>query len=405
MTLSSTLMRPSGFTTWNVLPMPRWQILCVGSRWISCPLKMTRPEVGRWYALIMLNVVVLPDPLGPMRPRISPFSTWKETPLTAARPPKYLTSFSTWKYATRLSLSSGGGFGSEDGIPDFRPVSHDPVGQHEDHHDHQDSEPENVRAGDRLRDRNNGAGSGNRPQILEEAEEPGTEQFLDRHHDECPHHRAVDRPHTPDDPHEDRHDGDVVEGKHHVGIDEAHVVHVEGARHPRPERRDGQREHLVVMGIDPEAFRGALVLQDGDEVVPGLGVDDPLDAGHGGDRHPQGDVIVGDLRHEGGHDQDADHPPGEPFRDGRAVPHDLVERQGGQGEVGPPHPETDPAERQADGNGCEPPEGESPPGGDVEMDGKEARGVRARSEKGGIPDGDMTGITRGVVSSRSQGPR
>src|SRR4030065_1989385 len=231
---SSTLIRPSGFTTWNVLPIPSRQILCVGSRWISCPLKRTRPEGGRWYALIMLNVVVLPDPLGPMRPRISPFSTWKETPLTAARQPKYLTSFSTWKYATRLSLRSGGGFGSEDGIPDFRPVSHDPVGQHEDHHDHQDAEPENVRAGDRLRDLHDGAGSGNLPQKLEEAEEPGTEQFLDRHHDEGADRRAVDRPHPPDDPAQDGHDGDVVEGKHHVGIDEAHVVHVEGSRHPRP---------------------------------------------------------------------------------------------------------------------------------------------------------------------------
>src|SRR5512134_4096040 len=130
----------------------------------------------------MLNVVVLPDPLGPMRPRISPCSTWKETPLTAARPPKYLTSFSTWKKATRLSLS--GGFGSEEGIPDFRPVSHDPVGQHEDHDDHEDAEPENVRAGDRLRDRFDGTGPGSPPQKREQAEESGTEQLLDRHHDE-----------------------------------------------------------------------------------------------------------------------------------------------------------------------------------------------------------------------------
>src|SRR3972149_10950774 len=182
---------------------------------------MTRPEAGRWEALIMWSVVVLPDPLGPMRPRISPFSTWKETPLTAASPPKFLTSFSTWKYATRLSLRLGGRFGPEEGIPDFRPVSHDPVGQNEDHHDHQDSEPENVRAGDRLRDLPDGAGSGGLRPKLEEAEEPGTEQFLDRHHDECPHHRAVDRPHPPRHPHPERHDGYVVEGKHHAGGDEA----------------------------------------------------------------------------------------------------------------------------------------------------------------------------------------
>src|SRR3989304_3280284 len=178
---------------------------------------MTQPEVGRWYALIMLNVVVLPDPLGPTRPKISDFPTWKETPLTAASPPKYLTSFSTWKYATRLSLRSGGGFGPEEGIPDFRPVSHNPVGQNEDHHDHQDSDPENVRAGDRLRDLPDGAGSGGLRQKLEEAEEPGTEQFLDRHHDECPHHRAVDRPHPPAPPPEASPEGGVGGGGRTTG--------------------------------------------------------------------------------------------------------------------------------------------------------------------------------------------
>jgi len=38
MTLSRTLMRPSGFTTWKVLPTPSLQIRWVGSRWISRPL-------------------------------------------------------------------------------------------------------------------------------------------------------------------------------------------------------------------------------------------------------------------------------------------------------------------------------------------------------------------------------
>src|SRR3989304_1352020 len=127
MTLSRTLILPRGFPTWNVLPIPSRQILCVGSRWISCPLKRTRPELGRGDALIMLNVVGLPDPLGPVRPRTSPFPPRKETPLTAARPPKYLTSFSTWKYATCFSLRSGGGFGPEEGIPAFRPVSQRPL--------------------------------------------------------------------------------------------------------------------------------------------------------------------------------------------------------------------------------------------------------------------------------------
>ena len=52
--------------------------------------------------------------------------------------------------------------------------------------------------------------------------------------------------------------GVVVEEKPHVGVKEPFLVEGGGPRHSRPERRDGQREHLVVMGIDPEAFRGEI---------------------------------------------------------------------------------------------------------------------------------------------------
>jgi hypothetical protein len=40
----------------------------------------------------MLKIVLLPDPLGPMSPRISIGSTANETLLTAVKPPKRLTS-------------------------------------------------------------------------------------------------------------------------------------------------------------------------------------------------------------------------------------------------------------------------------------------------------------------------
>src|SRR5215469_4415013 len=38
----------------------------------------------------MLKMVLLPEPFGPMRPRISPWSTLNETLLTAVKPPKTL---------------------------------------------------------------------------------------------------------------------------------------------------------------------------------------------------------------------------------------------------------------------------------------------------------------------------
>ena len=39
----------------------------------------------------MLKIVLLPEPLGPIRPRISPCSTRNDTLLTAVKPPKRFT--------------------------------------------------------------------------------------------------------------------------------------------------------------------------------------------------------------------------------------------------------------------------------------------------------------------------
>src|SRR3989304_7074869 len=56
---------------------------------------MALPRVGLMRVQRMLIVVVLPAPLGPRNPNISPRGTWKETPLTAvtAAPPLTLNSF------------------------------------------------------------------------------------------------------------------------------------------------------------------------------------------------------------------------------------------------------------------------------------------------------------------------
>src|ERR1700722_12967378 len=47
--------------------------------------------------------VVLPEPLGPTSPRISPDATWKLNPSSAWKPPKRLTSFET----VRMGALSG----------------------------------------------------------------------------------------------------------------------------------------------------------------------------------------------------------------------------------------------------------------------------------------------------------
>src|SRR5512143_470350 len=218
----------------------------------------------------MLKVVVFPDPLGPMSPKISPCATSKETPSTAASPPKYLTSLTIWKYAT--NVSSGPGVEPEHAFSDLRPVADDPVGKDQDHQDHQDPEPEDVRLGQNLGDLDQAGGPGDGSQPLEEAEEAGAEQLLDGDHHESADGRAVDRPDAAHDPDEDRHDRDVVQVEDDGGVDEPHVVHVEGTGDPRPEGRVRQGEHLVEVRVDPETLRGVLVFPDGDEIVPRLGV-------------------------------------------------------------------------------------------------------------------------------------
>ena len=56
----------------------------------------TRPLVGGMKPVIIRMVVDLPAPLGPRKPSTSPFSTEKETRLTATFDPKVLVRLSTF---------------------------------------------------------------------------------------------------------------------------------------------------------------------------------------------------------------------------------------------------------------------------------------------------------------------
>src|SRR2546430_15743970 len=63
---------------------------------ISAPRKRTEPALGLSAPAMRLNTVLLPEPLGPIRPRISPSATSNETLLTAVKPPKLFVSCSTF---------------------------------------------------------------------------------------------------------------------------------------------------------------------------------------------------------------------------------------------------------------------------------------------------------------------
>src|SRR5947209_20383333 len=62
---------------------------------ISEPSSRIEPEVGRSAPAIRLKIVLLPEPLGPISPRISPLRSSNETRLTARNPPKLLLRDST----------------------------------------------------------------------------------------------------------------------------------------------------------------------------------------------------------------------------------------------------------------------------------------------------------------------
>jgi hypothetical protein len=69
-----------------------WQTCAGTSPPISSPRNRIEPPVGAYMPAMRLKVVLLPEPLGPISPRISPCSSAKSTLDTAVKPPKRLVS-------------------------------------------------------------------------------------------------------------------------------------------------------------------------------------------------------------------------------------------------------------------------------------------------------------------------
>jgi hypothetical protein len=87
MTFSSAVMLPKSRMFWNVRAIPaRTTFSGLGGSFV--PLSVTVPSVGMYMPVRQLKNVVLPAPLGPMRPTISPSWTCMLTSSTAVRPPK-----------------------------------------------------------------------------------------------------------------------------------------------------------------------------------------------------------------------------------------------------------------------------------------------------------------------------
>src|SRR3954447_3099314 len=106
--------RWNGRGIWKVRPMPRLIMLCGARPAISAPANFIEPAVGGKVPESMLKIVLLPEPFGPIRPRISPWSTLNDTLLTAVKPPNRFTRPSTTSTAAaslcqhRLFVAVGG---------------------------------------------------------------------------------------------------------------------------------------------------------------------------------------------------------------------------------------------------------------------------------------------------------
>src|SRR6266542_524428 len=88
MTFSSAFRLAKSWTFWNVRARPSAATRCGGQPVMSDPSKRMRPSLGVRRPEIMLNVVVLPAPLGPIIAVTAARARANETCETATSPPK-----------------------------------------------------------------------------------------------------------------------------------------------------------------------------------------------------------------------------------------------------------------------------------------------------------------------------
>ena len=81
-------MEVNSVDAWNVRPMPSAAMSDGAQRRSECPFNRMSPRTGRYSLLRQLNSVVLPAPLGPIKPTILPRATAKVTSWRATMPPK-----------------------------------------------------------------------------------------------------------------------------------------------------------------------------------------------------------------------------------------------------------------------------------------------------------------------------
>src|SRR4029079_6389889 len=99
-TCSTTLSSAKSCGFWNVLTMPKEAMLSGFAPLTLRPCQTNFPDVGTKSPARRLSNVVLPEPLGPRIPTISPCDILSETWDTATTPPNRLVRLSTSRNMT-----------------------------------------------------------------------------------------------------------------------------------------------------------------------------------------------------------------------------------------------------------------------------------------------------------------
>src|SRR5712691_3867684 len=237
-TFSRTVRRGKRLVFWTVRASPPRAIRWGGRPVSGRPRNLTRPPLGGRKPVIRLKQVVIPAPLGPIKPAIVPSSTEKLTSLTAVRPPNRTVRASTSSRDT-----------AHPALTRASPESPQPL-WHEDDRGHEErAEDHEARP---LR----------HPQVFgHEREDEGAED------------RSRDTALTAHDDHAD--DGHRVVKGERSRIDEVDVPRINAARRAREDHADHEGDELETERRNPRCCRQLLVLANGEKGVAHSGGEEP----------------------------------------------------------------------------------------------------------------------------------
>src|SRR6266542_2615827 len=274
-------MSRNGLTIWCVRTRPRVTTAWLGRPSIRSPRNRMFPEGGATALTRHEKSVVLPAPLGPITPKISPRATSKSIPARARSPSYRLVSPWTERIAS-AGIGHRSGEGAGEPPPQSMEETEQPFGLEQHHGDEHRAVDEEIRV----------AQARTRQQLdLQIAEQKRAE------------HGPRDRAETPDDRHQHdrKRQAEVEDG---AGRDVLEVDREETASHRDDRRRQGVDQELVFRGVDAERLGGVDVLTDRREGVSEGALLDPRGKRHDGDRedHHRG-VVAREAKGAGGHPQ------------------------------------------------------------------------------------------------------